>query len=145
MLYPRMALQIFEGRSPADQARDARVLGYFLDALTLTNVDYLRRHPSTPALYRSGVRYWAPPDDGTDDDWCDIPTVLAAKRGDCDDLACWRAAELRVSGIQAVAQPLVYYSEMLSKKLGRPFFDCHILVQYPNGSREDPSKILGMK
>jgi len=56
----------------------------------------------------------------------------------CEDLACWRVAELRLVGVDA-----------------RPAFTCdvlpdgsylyHIQVELPNGTLEDPSRMLGMR
>lgn len=53
--------------------------------------------------------------------------------GDCEDLAAARVAELRVkAGIKAV--PWL-------KKKGKIW---HVLVRYPDGTLEDPSRKLGM-
>src|SRR6185295_3365087 len=64
----------------------------------------LRRDPTIPPVYNSGVRYaikkhnvWRYPDEMIGDGW-----------GDCEGLSCWRTAELRVSGADPGACPLVY-------------------------------------
>jgi len=99
-------------------------------ALTTINRIYLRQHPTTPALYRAGVVYKRQP--GPERfSW--IPIVMQRGNGDCDQLACWRAAELQERGIKARAVP---------KRIGPNLI--HILVQYPDGHKEDPSKVLGM-
>ncbi len=57
----------------------------------------------------------------------------------CEDLACWRAAELRVrEGI--LAEPTFIWK--LRPNGGYLY---HILVRYPDGRIEDPSRTLGMR
>lgn len=108
-----------------------RALKILLAALTRANAHYLRAHPETPLLYQSGVRYEEEPNE--QDHWQDIPITLGIKHGDAEDLACWRAAELQVRGVNAW-----------------PTFDfesgcLHPKVRLPNGQIEDPSRVLGMK
>jgi hypothetical protein len=98
-----------------------------IKTLYTLDYDYLREHPNTPPLYKSGVRYR-----NGKVDWFSIPEVLAARTGDCKDLACWRTAELRLQGINAVPR--------LSRK-GNMW---HVTVKLPDGTIEDPSRILGM-
>jgi hypothetical protein len=111
------------------------VLRVCLLAQSLINADLLK-YRKFPLIYESGVRYQMEPR-GLEE-FRDIPTILKNGCGDCDDLACWRVAELWMRfGINA-----------------RPVFTCrmqpngmrmyHILVQYPDGHIEDPSLILGM-
>jgi hypothetical protein len=72
------------------------------------------------------------------EDWQDIPETIRRGDGDCEDLACWRAAELNVKqGIRAF--PTFRWRVRGTGTL------YHILVQYPNGQIEDPSRMLGMK
>ncbi len=54
----------------------------------------------------------------------------------CDNLACFRVAELRCGGIEAV--PYIIWRET-----GRGT-TYHALLRWPDGSSEDPSLILGM-
>jgi len=102
-------------------------------------MDYLEMYPQTPDLYNSGVRYHQlVMPNGDDDDWQDIPTIRRFGYGDCEDLACWRVAELIVKyGIKA--EPLVVWKEGAD---GSELY--HILVGRPDGIVEDPSKQLGM-
>lgn len=105
----------------------------------LVNLDemHLRTHPRTPGLYESGVVYREEPPGA--EDWQDIPTTLAMECGDCEDLACWRAAELRVRrGVRAVAD---FTRETQAD--GTVLY--HIVVRLPDGSIEDPSRLLGMR
>lgn len=111
-------------------------LGVLLSALTEINVLELNAYPHIPDLYTSGVRYENEPV-GVED-WTDILTTISRGYGDCEDLACWRAAELRVRhGIDA--RP--YFS---FRKVGPGKTLYHIQVAYPDGRIEDPSKALGM-
>lgn len=57
----------------------------------------------------------------------------------CEDLACWRAAELRVR-YGVLAEPTFIWK--LRPKGGYLY---HILVKLPDGRIEDPSRTLGMR
>ena len=111
-----------------------RCVEYMLEALTLVNLEYLR-HFRPPALFYSGVRY---KDDSRDkfDRWRDIPRVIRAGWGDCDDLVPWRLAELRRSGVAAKAV-------VIGTRNGENLY--HTYVSLPDGRTEDPSRILGMR
>lgn len=95
------------------------------------NLAYLARHPETPALLRSGVRYAAEPRGS--ERWQTIPEVLELKRGDCEDLASWMVAELRARGMRANPWPI--------SRDGRMW---HVVVKLPDGRTFDPSAALGM-
>lgn len=82
-----------------------------------------------PSLYRSGVTYTRRPPEHFEA----FPAVLRRGAGDCDQLACWRAAELRERGIGATAVPIQKRRDLM-----------HIVVRWPDGRIEDPSKLLGM-
>jgi hypothetical protein len=105
-----------------------------LEYLTNINEWHLSRK-RYPPLYRSGVVYHTEP--FGEEDWCDIPTCLEKGWGDCEDLGCWRAAELRNSGIRAMPD--------FKHKVIAGITVIHILVKWPDGRIEDPSKVLGMK
>lgn len=126
---------LFSSRRMAEQS--GAVLSVMLEALTQIDELWLRAHPETPALYSSGVRYQ--PEPLGQENWQDVATTLGRRVGDCEDLATWRAAELRVrEGIPARA---VFRSRFLPVPKLTLY---HILVQYPDGTIEDPSKRLGM-
>lgn len=115
--------------------RDARDILAALDALTVFNVAYLKRHPGAPKLYNANVSYVREargPNGHRLEDWLPVPLVYQRGEGDCEDLASWRAAELQLQGIPAQAWPV-------RTKLG-----WHIVVRLPGGAFEDPSKELGM-
>ena len=112
---------------------DVRVLNIFVRALCAYDVLWLQRHPETPDLYASGVRYREQPL-GVER-FKPIPLILAQGNADCDQLAPWRAAELRVRhGVKAMPEV---------KQMGRALY--HVFVRLPNGQAEDVSAHLGMK
>jgi hypothetical protein len=111
-------------------------LAHLLEALTLVNVAWLREQTGAPWLYESGVRYEEEPPGR--DEWQDIPETIKRREGDCEDLACWRLAELRVRSLEDA----------------RPFVKCtvygprtvyHVAVRRSDGRIEDPSRVLGMR
>jgi hypothetical protein len=124
------------------RAQSERVLRLLLEVLTAANVVYLREHPGTPPLYSAGVRYEAerPHVAGAPipEVWKSIPFVLRDRSGDCEDLACWRVAELLCAGVDA--QPTFTWRQ-ITPRLAL----YHILVRYGDGRTEDPSRRLGMK
>jgi len=118
----------------------------------MVNEDWYRRYPDLPGLYDSGttlltrnVDYMREPtvtnvygDLESREHWQDVMETRERGTGDCEDLAADRAAELRVRyKIRANA----IFKERLMPNGTRMF---HIVVQYPDGTIEDPSKILGM-
>jgi hypothetical protein len=111
-------------------------LGILLSALAEIDVLELTRLPELPDLYSSGVRYANEPIG--QEDWQDVLTTISRGTGDCEDLACWRVAELRVRhGIDA--KP---YFSFRPVGPGKTLY--HIQVLHPDGRIEDPSKALGM-
>lgn len=121
--------------SPEVMARSEKALDRFLIVLYQMDVDYLKDNPDTPGIYNAGVHYRKEP--VPLEAWKTIPIVLQDGYGDCEDLACWRAAELSVRhGIQA--RPVWY------KKTKGRFNLYHIIVKCPDGKKEDPSRRLGM-
>jgi hypothetical protein len=111
-----------------------RVLTHLLTCLFELDLDYLREHPETPALYRAGVRYRREPEG--QERWASIPIVRRLGFGDCEDLATWRAAELVVRGERA--RPISSHQRTPRGIL------YHIRVLRADGRIEDPSRILGM-
>ncbi len=100
------------------------------EGLTTLNQRLLRRR-KYPPLYKSGVVYKKE----RQDTWRPVTDVLRSGWGDCEDLAAWRAAELRNSGEDLNAHVAVYRS-------GPTRY--HAIVARGDGSTEDPSRRLGM-
>lgn len=111
---------------------DVKHLNALVRTLCALDVLYLQQHPETPLLKESGVVYKTQP--AGCERFLTVPAVLAAGSGDCDQLAPWRAAELRVrQGIKALPEV-----RRMSDRLW------HVYVRMPNGSVEDISAHLGM-
>ena len=133
MYAPRFCLRSFGALDPA--AREA-VLFLLFEALIGANCAHLARNPATPSLYESGIRYEEEPLGR--EDWQDIPDTIARGVGDCEDLACWRIAELRVRHAEH-ATPYLKRDQRESHVL------YHVAVRRLDGSLEDPSRVLGMR
>lgn len=106
-------------------------------AMTATNACWLAQHPEAPYLLKSGVVYARETAlDGPAEVLRDIPSIMRDGWGDCDDLACWAAAELTVRGrIRA-------WPTMIS---GGTAARWHVVVRDSTGKIHDPSAALGMR
>lgn len=109
-----------------------------------------------PPLYSTGIYYQEDP--AGQENWRDAPAILerftqTGKGCDCDQLVCWRVAELRCAGIPA--EPVIKWQHLpheLAVSLGYPakfvpaegLWLVHCCVRFGNGSIEDISKNLGM-
>lgn len=116
-----------------DEDRSRRAITWLMFGLIQVNREWLEQYPETPDLYKSGVLYRL---EAKTEVWQDIPTTLSRGFGDCEDLACWRAAEYQLAGIQAM--PYITWRQVK----GRYIY--HALVRLPDGRIEDPSRALGM-
>ncbi len=126
-------LHLFEEAS--DRRRSETVLLWLLEALVRINLTWLQSHPDVPPLYRAPVRYQF--DSRFPDAWKDIPTILDDGQGDCEDIACWRIAELVNVGIRGVRPYLRWRKQ-------NDHYIYHVLVYLPDGRVEDPSLAMGM-
>jgi len=124
--------------SQDEESRD-RVLKILLWALIALNLEYLKKNPGTPSLYKSGVRFIREREG--EELWPTIGEVIKAGGGDCEDLAAWRVAELRNSGIPA--RP-AWRHRLVRMPSGQEATLYHILVFIPGRGYEDPSRLLGM-
>lgn len=174
---------------PSLTAHYEGLLGCLLWALVLADVGDLLADPRTPLLYQSGVKYKVevprPGKTGCDDGdgqerFLSAPYVLRQGHADCEDLAAWRCAELRIGrdrryrgpgakpGHPPVsvcpAPPLPVVLDARARPAAqwylRPEIDArpafyrrelpggivlyHIIVLWPDGRIEDPSRALGM-
>lgn len=135
---PRLAIGGWGESLALDRAR----LQIFLDALVQANVAILRAYPKLPRLYQSGVRYRSPEDQcggcDEDDPWADALASLAAGYVDCEDAACWLAAERIVrDGIEAHVTARITYDAGSQRQR------IHVTVKSAAGD-EDPALVLGM-
>ena len=144
-----LVLGAFDGDRKSDARRILRHKSLYECLSALTNINLhilLSAKGKIPLLYESGVRYRAEPEG--QEDWLDILSALQAHKEemkggakatiDCEDLACWRAAELQAQGI--AAHPVFVW-----RKINDGSHLYHIVVRYPDGRIEDPSRKLGMK
>ena len=105
-------------------------------ALFQADVAWLRRHPDAPRLRDARIPYVAEP--RGEERFQDVVATIRRGRGDCEDLACWLAAEMVVrDGIQA--RPEVWWRK---GPAGDDLF--HVVVRLPDGSLRDPSREAGM-
>lgn len=158
-------------QTEGDRAASEHILLGLLGFTSLVNLRYLDAHPETPRLYDAGIAY-AKPDQITRPElreqdlrelrtllgrmgqepevqdmierilrgveiFLDVPALYARGKGDCNELAPVRVAELWQAGIDASPH-------LLAEK--NPFggWTYHAAVKWPDGSSEDPSRILGM-
>jgi hypothetical protein len=68
----------------------------------------------------------------------DIPRIIKNGGGDCDNVAAWRAAEIR-HHLGVAAKPFITW-----RKRPDGGTTYHVLVIWPDGSSEDPSLLLNM-
>ena len=129
----------------ADRVRSEQSLLLLMEAMCAIDLLHLRQR-SYPKLYESGVVYRR--EDRTEN-WLDIPHVIKAGWGDCEDLVFWRVAELRKDGVKAAPFAKwrrvngVYKYHALVRRYGpgRDHFGRQI---NSNEWLEDPSRRLGM-
>jgi hypothetical protein len=112
------------------------VVEQLLRALFAIDLEWLAANPRTPWLYQSGVRY----ERERYERWRSIPVCLAELAGDCEDLACWRAAEIVLREGDSQARPI--WTKRYSPKRNGWLY--HIVVRRGDGRLEDPSRLLGM-
>lgn len=129
----------------------SKVLGLairpLLEAQVLNDMLYLSLHKDVKPLYTSGVRYEEEPhwtfQGEPVEEFATVPVVLKRGWGDCDDLAPWRCAELRLRHRENAKIRIQWQRQQLPNgQLGRKYF--HIVVRRADGSIEDPSLKLGM-
>lgn len=145
-------VQLFAG--PGDLERSEEALLWMLEALCKVNEGELKRKPYPP-LYESGVHYER--ENGTEN-WLDIPHIIEAGWGDCEDLACWRVAELRmkgetvgpyirfrrVNGVYHFHALVLHYEPIKHSKAGPPLLRRESGKRFRPVAVEDPSLRLGM-
>jgi hypothetical protein len=121
---------------PRDANEDEKeaILNAALESVTLADQAQLARGlPTAAEAIARGVR-WKPEPPG--DEHFDLAgTVLRRGWGDCDDLAPWHAASLRMSGEDPEAMAFV-------RRSGPNRW--HAVVQRSNGQVDDPSRAAGM-
>lgn len=123
------------------------VLETHFAAMTFSNVAYLRSKlgQRAPLLYGSGVFYERDPErELVSENWWDIPTILATGSDDCEGLACYLAAEMRVRAPNSVSEKRHPTAAVMLKATRRRKMWHAIVVDKITGQRWDPSRQLGM-
>lgn len=115
-----------------------RALQILLWTMIRLNELYIVTHRGVPRMYQSGVRYIAEPYGY--EQWITIPKIRRQGGADCEDLCCWRVAELRVKGFEA--RPAWRHEDRRGPKGNFRMY--HIGVFIPGFGFEDPSALLGM-
>jgi hypothetical protein len=123
------SLKLFGSKKDRDRSR--RCVLWLMEALCQINKTYLSTH-KMPSLYGSDVVY----EIENSENWKDVYNILKDGYGDCEDLACWRVAELQLIGV--AARPYIKW------KKTRGTWLYHGLVWHPGNKIEDPSLALGM-
>lgn len=85
-----------------------------------------------PSIYKVAPKYRT----GGKETWKDIGALLKDGWGDCKDFTAWRLAELWKAGVNAKAEAII-------QRQGRRLL-FHVYIRHPDGSIEDPAKLLGM-
>lgn len=139
-----LTLDLFQTNdNERDRQYSQDCLKWVLECLVNCNRTYLRLHPETPNIYDAGVIYTH--EDDTED-WEGIPSIRRHKGGDCEDLGCWRVAELRERHHEP-AKPYLKFTRV------EGYWHYHIQVlryvrdrngNWRPGKIEDPSALLGM-
>lgn len=106
-----------------------------IEGQTGVNTVLMRRDPSLPPLYASGVKWEVRRGDPSETKWRTPQEIVTSGWGDCQELSAYRAAELRVTGVDPAAHVRVYPTERNTY---------HAVVARGNGLVEDPSVVLGM-
>lgn len=131
MSLERITLRLRLFTSNRDKTRSRRAILWLMESLVQINKAYIELN-NVPKLYDTDVIYQ--PETG--EEWKDVYNILKDGFGDCEDLSCWRTAELRAAGINA--RPYIKWR----KQDGRWIY--HALVWTPGDKIEDPSLALGM-
>jgi Transglutaminase-like superfamily len=122
-----------------------RVLDTLLECLVQVNMALMSSRPF-PDLYSTRVRYRQEP--LGEENWRDAAIILQSGYGDCEDLAAFRVAELRVKHRIPARCVFRWKTFTLTNQSGKHRVKLyHILVGLQQGKTmllEDPSKRLGM-
>jgi hypothetical protein len=132
---PICVVEPFAGGS-VNEAAQVAALEKLCDVAVDLNVIYLREHPETPQLYSTGILYRL--ETSRSEDVYTIPFILERGRADCDGLACWRAAEIRL-----LRGPSRWHSRVRLQRASQDprERDYHAVVTTRTGF-EDPSTVM---
>ncbi len=117
------------------------LLELYFEAQVRANMVWLGLNPKAPLLYKSGVRYAR---EGTPEVWLDIPAIMFQGFDDCEGLACWLAAELRMRAPNSVGDNRRPAAVVVLKRTKRQQLWHAYVIDKETGERFDPSRKLGM-
>lgn len=121
------------GREPRDFAAFIR---HGLENLIMANRWAYRQDPKLPSVYAAGVVYRREPRGY--EQFLDVTSVLERGHCDCEDASAAVVA-WRIERTGELCQPVITWQP---KGPNSTLF--HITVRRADGSREDPSKLMGM-
>lgn len=128
-----MALHVRMNIPPIPRLLEAAAEGLVLTNVALMEIAY-ERGLALPPLYQSGVVYRKePPGREWWETAADLLSVASHRSGDCEDLAAYRAAELRVFDGDPDARVVVLPTSRGS---------FHAVVEHGDGAIEDPSRMV---
>ncbi len=134
---PKKALRVGEGTEKGLRRQESeKALLWLLESLININRMELRAN-KIPPLYNAGVKYVREP--VGEENWRDVVSIYRDGFGDCEDLSCWRIAELRNNNKRC--EPYIRWRVDPSNNM----LIYHVMVLRTGEVLEDPSKILGMK
>lgn len=165
---PKFFVPIFLDRDP--DSKNTRLslmmLRGLMEGLVRANQAYLEVFPDTPSIYAHNVvmlghklpfllreeRYIP---EMHSEDWLSIPFILANGGGDCEDLACARAAEIRMKRFlehyrktgkcdRTLIDQNAAHGDVRARLMPWGSWRAHAIVKLPDGQVEDPSLKLGM-
>lgn len=117
------------------------LLELYFEAQVRANMVWLTLNPRAPLVYASQVVYER---EGSPEVWLDIPAILNQGHDDCEGLAAWLAAEMRLRAPNSETKrkhPLAVVSLVKTKRAGL----WHAVVKDMDTQKiYDPSKRLGM-
>ena len=129
MIIPfELSHEFSEGSTPEENSYALKVL---LDCLIALDRGFLRRNYGVPPRYASGVVYVRTRN------WLTTETMYYRGHGDCKSLSAALIAERAEQGISC-------HPVFRDIRRADGAVDFHILVQCPDGTYEDPSKVCGM-
>lgn len=136
------------GRSTAERGHMVRsLLETWFEAMTRSNAAWMALNPRSPLLYRSGVRYRRDPAKGPlgiTELWLDAPAILRREYDDCEGLASFLAAELRVRSPNSIGMQRRPMACVKLKTTRYPGLLHAIVFDPQTNTIFDPSKALGM-
>ncbi len=95
-------MDVFNGQKQPESLTGP-TLEALLDGLTEIDVNYLEAHPETPTIEALAHQLLYMEEPIGQEDWQDVPTCIRMGLLDCEDGACWDAAQDIVRGVPAKA------------------------------------------